>query len=738
MRSKIPIYASLFFVACLLLLFTNCSPNNGQIKPPETKIETRTQKFGSGEVKIAFSGKDERTPEDKLTYAYWLYTIKDPAIMNAKSVIADQDKKIVIEATTTTAEAVFSGKVLDEGVFLLSVVAINEFGLADESPAESTFFVDLTPPQLPELSVMLKEGNIISIASYKETPSDFFGFEFFAYSESDAKKSQQSTSLWTYKAKFGELYEIQVRAYDDVGNYSQTISASCDATQDKEPVLVSSIPVLLGSKTNVIELEYYDDWDKTADISKNATLSSTCLKTRDNGFVINHSMLSEGTETFLLVLKDKNGHVLKIERDLFIDLTPPEIPENVSIENLSTGYQISWGKKAEAAFYGVYGSNDGNDWELIDTTPELKLYSPGRFLHFAVSAIDLAGNESHVSYPIRTYDEMYSPVVSSDVTAIEGNTLLTTLFSPYTIRTHLLIPEGVSLAFERGVEVVFETNGSLEIDGELISIPSRTERYSEFRMVKDTFSEPVFTIGKGNIWLEKIRFNEDNNEGTLFSMNRYSSVMVSDALIKGFSTVVSCTNSDNFQITESRIETLSFASGESLKNLKITNSEITAVNGISLNNVQNLFLSEATLVCTDTLLKTNGLSNIKIENSRLSSMGDGIQAAKLTVIDLFASDIFVKNTALSINGASSLNMRKTVIDGSNTGIYASQSSYVSVSESDIENCSFGVIILNSDLSINDTAFTKNATAIELQGRNTFEQVKVAFSENSVDVFRYEP
>ena len=50
----------------------------------------------------------------------------------------------------------------------------------------------------------------------------------------------------------------------------------------------------------------------------------------------------------------------------------------------------------------------------------------------------------------------------------------------------------------------------------------------------------------------------------------------------------------------------------------------------------------------------------------------------------------------------------------------------------------GVQVINSDLSINDSIFTNNGTAVTLQGRNAFEQLKVVFSENSVDISRDEP
>ncbi|HQC38544.1 MAG TPA: hypothetical protein PLF98_09585, partial [Thermotogota bacterium] len=51
----------------LIALFSSCSQVSGRINPPETKIETKTQKFGPSGVAIAFSGKDERTPVEKLT-----------------------------------------------------------------------------------------------------------------------------------------------------------------------------------------------------------------------------------------------------------------------------------------------------------------------------------------------------------------------------------------------------------------------------------------------------------------------------------------------------------------------------------------------------------------------------------------------------------------------------------------------------------------------------------------------
>ncbi len=722
----------------LIALFSGCAQVSGRINPPETKIETKTQKFGSSGVTIAFSGKDERTPAEKLTYAYWVYRLVEPLDKSAKSDPYSLERKPVLEATSTVAAATLDSRRLKEGQFLIAVVAVNEFGLADESPAEHAFLIDLTPPAPPRIEAILKAGRIRVACAYEETPNDLFGYAFTVLSPNDSKKAEQPSDTWTFSAKFGEVYAIEVQAYDDVGNYSSTISIDCDASEDRAPVLISPIPALLGSRTAEIPLEYYDDWDPNAEIIQEATLSTLALKIKDDRLQINYGQLSEGTNTLLLVLKDTKEHTNALKKEVFIDLTPPQIPEGLLIESMSDGYLVNWRKALDADSYRLYGSNDGNDWDSIGATNDQKLYSSRRYLHFAVSAFDKAGNESHISYPFRTYDEMYSPVISSTIDSISGNTLLTTLFSPYVIKSHLVISENISLAFERGVEITFIEEGSLEIEGELISIPSRTDRYTRFLVQREPDSRPFIKVGTGSVWLEKIHFENATNGGLLFGMSRNSNILINDAQIKGFETVVSCNNSDSFQITESTVDTKNFAIGDSVKNMKITCSVIQAQNGITLNSVQNLFLSDTTLECGESLITTTGLTNIKIENSRLLSRGNGIQAQKLTVIDLFDSRITARNTALSVTGASSLNIRKSTISDSKTGVHALQSSYVSISECEISGCERGVQVVNSDLSINDSVFTKNATAVELQGRNAFEQMKVVFTDNAVDINRNEP
>jgi len=722
----------------LIALFSSCSQVSGRINPPETKIETKTQKFGPSGVAIAFSGKDERTPVEKLTYAYWVYRLVEPQEKNAKSDPYSLQRKPVLEATSTVALATLDSQLLKEGQFLLAVVAVNEFGLADESPAEHAFLIDLTPPPVPQIEAILKAGQIRVSCDYDENPEDLSGYAFTVISENDSKKQEQPFGTWTFPAKFGEVYAIEAQAYDDVGNHSGTVSVDCDASEDNAPVLITAIPSLLGSRTTEIELEYYDDWDPKTEIIQVATISTVPLKVTDDRLQVNYSLLSEGTNTLLLELSDSKEHMRAIKKEVFIDLTPPQIPEELSIEGMSNGYLVNWKKALEADSYKLYGSNDGNDWESIGATNDQKLYSSQRFLHFAVSAFDKAGNESHISYPVRTYDEMYSPVISSTIEDISGNTLLTTLFSPYIIKSHLVISENVSLAFERGVEIMFIEEGGLEIEGELISIPSRTDRYTRFLIQREPDGQPFIKVGEGSVWLEKIHFENLGENGLLFGMSRNGNVLINDAQIKGFETIVCCNSPDSFQMTESTVDTGNFAIGDSVKNMKITCSVIHAKNGITLNNVQNLFLSETTLECDETLVTTSGLTNIKIENSRLVSQGNGIVAQKLTVIDLFDSSITARDNALSINGASSLNIRKSTINDSKVGIYALQSSYVSISESEIRGCELGVQVINSDLSINDSIFTNNGTAVKLQGRNAFEQLKVVFSENSVDISRDEP
>ncbi len=85
-----------------------------------------------------------------------------------------------------------------------------------------------------------------------------------------------------------------------------------------------------------------------------------------------------------------------------------------------------------------------------------------------------------------------------------------------------------------------------------------------------------------------------------------------------------------------------------------------------------------------------------------------------------------------------MNIRKSKISDSEVGVSAMQSSYVSISESVISGCDRGVQVVNSDLSINDSTFEQNATAVALQGRNAFEQKKVVFTGNDLDISRDEP
>jgi len=177
-----------FFSLALImaLIFSSCAPMEGRIKPPETRILKAQNKYGPTGVSFEVSGKDDRTPTEKLRYAFWILE------KNEKTQILNT----TYEASSTTGLISVDSKKFQEGNYIFRVTAINEFGKADESPEEILFTVDFTAPSAPKAATWLEESKI-KVSSYLEkSPDDFSGFFIKISSSEDSKDYPESDKIF--------------------------------------------------------------------------------------------------------------------------------------------------------------------------------------------------------------------------------------------------------------------------------------------------------------------------------------------------------------------------------------------------------------------------------------------------------------------------------------------------------------------------------------------------------------
>src|SRR6056297_2169259 len=497
---------AIILIITLILIINACAPES-ELKPPDTSIEQMQSVYGQSGIMMILSGKDDKTPVEKLTYQYTFF------VLNEKD---EDEETLVLEGDLQTPELFIDSEKFEEGEYIARISAVNEFGLSDKTPAEGTFKVDLTPPEKPIIDYQIISGEV-SLKIINETNTDVAGYEMVLSNSDDSKAFSSTENSFTFMANKGDHYEITVTAYDDAGNSSAEAHLKIDTTVDEAPYIETDLPDFLGNNCDFIPISFYDDWTKPSEITVQATFNGKDIELKEGGLDIDVSIMNEGTQTLDLMLKDKSDNVRKISKDIFIDLTPPQIPFDCGFKEQGDGYIITWdGDKTESETFRIYGFNKEEDIVLLNSLEKKSYRTPERFLHYVITAVDKAGNESSPSYPVRTYNEKYRPITSSDFGEIRENTLLTSLYSPYTVDKTVKIPSDILLGIEKGEELNFVANGSFEVEGQILSIPSKS---SKERTIRLAFEEteatanrsPLIRIIGGAVWLNESKIIGDNS-----------------------------------------------------------------------------------------------------------------------------------------------------------------------------------------------------------------------------------
>ncbi|HRW92818.1 MAG TPA: NosD domain-containing protein [Thermotogota bacterium] len=715
---------SILFFGGLMLFFSSCAPSKGQIRPPDTRFLEVAERYGADRVSFLVEGEDERTPREKLRFSIRVYIApeenKPHPVPSTKDLLSGL---LTYEGSSTTGSISFPSEEIGEGEFLVHVSAINEFGLADESPAEALFTVDFSPPASPRVQARLVAGKILLSARLLEYPPDFHHFEVQVF-PGEKQVFSESSGLFEIPARLGEEYLLQTVAVDDVGNRSRSESMEFSTLRDDPPQLEKPIPSLLGGNLDRVEVWYFDDWDPVEKVETQATMSNLPVRIRDSAIKLDLHALPEGTQTLWIGLKDSKGHLNLLRKDIFVDLTPPHTPNQPSIEARSEKFELTWEKDVDQDSYGVYGSNDGSNWDLLGTVDEPFFSTDERYLQYGVSAFDLAGNESGVSYPVRTYDQTYTPAISPEIVSLQENTLLTTTYSPFVIQQPLEVAKGVTLAMERGVEIQFQNQGSLSVAGQMLVIPSPSEKESLIRSEdRADPSQALITLDGGELWLEGVRLQ--GNDGVFLAVNRNGNAMIQQGSSLGFSVFATVSEADGLTLSEMDIQATTLVFGDSLQTLKILDSTLQSVEGVNLDNVQDLSMNNVNILASRSAIRVGSLSNITLDLCEIQAP-NALRLEKFSAGTAARCDFVASETAISIMGASTLNLRKSTITGAICGICVDQSSYLSILESEIVECATGISILNSDVRAISTSLSKNGVGILQKGRFSFESEDVIF------------
>jgi len=712
-QRKIYQSAAVIVLACVSFLLS-CMPAQNSIKPPSTEIVRVQPKYGASGVVIEVSGRDERTPVEELFYVYWVGT--------------------TIESTTTSTKIRIDSHMLGEGTHTFRVAAVNQYNLADPEPPQREFKVDLTPPPTPTATAYLESGQIYFSLSVPEPPNDFAGYSIQA--QTPGNEPRVYTALARDHAISAERteYAFQVKAFDDVGNHSQPFAFALDLTEDRPPYLNNALPERIGSAHREIELDVRDDWDHPEDITIIATLTTISLEVRPPMIRIPAShQPREGKNTLSILLIDKQGNQTSLTHSLYIDLTPPETPYQPKLSTMFGGYFLSWNLQDDAQSYRIYGLNEGeDDWVLLEETRQNQILLSERFLQYSVSALDRVDNESLRSYPVRTYPEKYVPVVSAEeMTVFQDNTLLTTLFSPYIIRNPVQIPQNVTVALERGIEIIFEEEGRFEILGELITYPSETERRTRLRHETDSIL-PGLIIQGGSVWLENL--DSIGNGGTWVQISHHGSFQGINLSVSGFEEVFRINEMESLLISNSQFETGSLIRGSNAKNTRIMDSIIHASNAIDLIGAVELCISGSIIQASETGIQLRDLSNLQLTQTSIHAP-TAVEATKFCTID--GVDVFVESgeTGFLLSSASTLNLRRSEIMGATNGIHIRSSGYLYLSESLVQNCITGIRAENSDLRVLNTHIRSNRIGMVIEGRHTLSEESVTYSDNEHDAIR---
>jgi len=714
-------------IGCLILIFfiitlVSCT-NKGEIKPPETEIIDLQPFYGLSGINIEVGGEDESTPEDKLTFGYNVYRLEKD----------DQEtyREELLEGESTDTMITINPEELGEGAFVIVVAAINEFGVSDKTPPEAEFEVDLTPPQKPDLTYIIDNGEI-TINCNGDDP-DAGGYKLF-FNVSGKKQSFSSrVGRFSFKAKKDERYSLKAYKYDMAGNRSAESQLEIDTTINRPPALKGELPQFIGKNTDEIELDIYDDWTSPSEITKAATLGELPIPINDDIAAVDTSKLTEGTTTFQLYLEDNKGSGKTVESQMQVDLTAPVPPQGVELKKSDNAYVVKWqaeSSNSEISGYNVYGINKEDEAVHLDSTGDDVFVTGKRYLKYVVTTLDTAGNESQPSYPVRTYSEKYSPVTSAVLNSIDQNTLLTSLYSPYLIDSPITVPDDIILGIEKGVQLRFSGRGALVIKGQVISIPSNSKK------TRKVLSEPdgertLFAIKGGRVWLDSCTI-EAGASDTVFSFEKGGSLHTRSLDSSGAGLFMALEDADTIFIEDSRIDAATFAKGTSANTMRLTNCRINSGNGLKINNTQELTMTNTTLNASETAVDLNGFSSAVFCETALNAK-NAIILRKLSAVDAKGLKVSASGTGISLLGASTINLRDSEISGGKTGIFVDRSAYLSILNSDVINSGIGIDSLNSQTHFYKTVLRNNGTGIRKKKSFDIEQKALEYMENEQNV-----
>ncbi|HRW35090.1 MAG TPA: hypothetical protein P5107_08545 [Thermotogota bacterium] len=723
----------LFVLTIMILFITACAPES-KLNPPDTTIEQMQPVYGQSGVNIKLSGQDDKTPSEKLTYQYAFYMKNNT---DGEETKAQEEDILFFEGTSEIGGVYLESKRFQEGEYLIKVAAVNEFGLVDETPAEGTFRVDLTPPQIPEIEYQIIAGEVLLQLSAEDV-SDVAGYEMVLTNTVDSKAFSSTQNMFTFKANKGDHYDISVLAYDNAGNSSDKANLTIDTTVDQAPYLDSRLPDFLGANDTVVPLSFYDDWAKHDEITLQATFNGKKALLKEEGLEVDVSVMNEGTHTLAIRLEDNQENFREMSHDVFVDLTPPQIPSNCQVIEENGVYAINWnGQVEEGETFKVYGFNQEENKRLLDSVEENLYKTSERYLHYVITSVDKAGNESSPSYPLRTYNEQYRPVTSSDLGDIKENTLLTSLYSPYIVDKPVKIPSEILLGIEKGVELVLTETGCFEVAGQILSIPSKSSKERTITLAfgaseNTQTDEPIIRIDGGAVWLNESQIIGDNTSRVLFEISNGGEFRAQQITISGVDTIINSVDSDTIVLDDSVINGGILAVGVSAKSFRLSHSQIKVDNGIDLTNIQQLELNRCVVEAVQTALNINGFTNAVINDSTLTGKNT-LVINKLSAVDAKSVHISALENAIGLRGASTLNLREATISASKTALFVDRSAYLCAIESVIKDSEVGLHTLNPNIYVNQIIMSGNRYGITGKANPQWFETGIEFIGNEVDI-----
>lgn len=709
----------------LILLMASCSPMEKKITPPETKIENVSEKYGKKGFYIKVSGTDERTPTDKLRYNFFTYSINNL-------------KKPLFEASSTTNEIkIDQSKFKKEGKYRIRVSAVNEFGLFDETPAEADFIMDYTPPLPPVCDVRIEAGKLNLNILSDEKQHDVSGYKIaMIYPGKDNRDFETVINEFEHDVKKGEKFSIEVKAVDDVYNESIPSSYKVDASGNVAPFLSVEygFPKFIGIKDKGINIEYFDDWDEDSEITVDATLAGSKIIFENCFAPFDAELLPEGEVLFEICLTDKDKKKRVYNEYLNVDITPPVSPDKPNLEKIDSLWNLSWLKVDEADSYKVYGSNDGNDWVFLGETKMENYVIPQRYLQYSVSSLDKAMNESVRSFPGRTYDENYKPLTESKIYKVEENSILTRVYSPYFISDTVTIPDGITLAMENGVELVFENDGKIKVNGQFIMMPSESDKNSFITCFGENNNDNLIEIENGEVWIENLEITSDRDYvESMISVNDDSILNIRKMKYKGLGNFIFADKAESITISESRLNGEYLIYGNGLNRLKIESSTLSCFEGLDIKQGRDINICKVDIMSTETAIRISDLTNLKVIDSNIVAK-NGLDVNKFSSVEIYESTLETDEIGVFARGAATLNMRKTDLLSNNYGLKIGKNSYVSVMEGSISNCDQGVILYDeSEIFFSDVSITDNRQGIVVGKNCNMEKENVVFERNEEDL-----